>query len=459
MAQAAAVKTKPAPAPAVKQAPVFKWSGKTRQGEVRSGEMEAQDAAAVRGAAAADGHRAHQGASKKPKEFHLSLPGVGGRDDEGHPRLHPAVLGDDRRRPPARAGPRHPRHAGGQPGLQEGAARGEGAGRGGLDLRRRARRAPEGLRRAVRAARPRRRDRRHPRHDPAAARRVHREEREAGAAREGRDGLPGGRPRRRDRRRRRPARLRHADVREDVQGHRRRAAGADAVPHRHLARLPQHLVLVRRRPGRARSSPSSSRPARRKGQELWHAFLLKTPLFGPLIRKIAVARFTRTLGTMLSSGVPILDALEIVAKTAGNRIIEKAILYVRAKISEGKNIAGAARRDEGLPADGRADDRRRRGDRRDGRRCSSKIADFYDDEVDVAVAALTSMLEPLMMVFLGGMVGGLHDRDVPADLQPRRRTSSRPGGRPRRDARSAARPADRPASRPRRRAPPASSSG
>jgi type IV pilus assembly protein PilC len=141
-----------------------------------------------------------------------------------------------------------------------------------------------------------------------------------------------------------------------------------------------------------------------RGQEIWHDTVLKAPMFGPLIRKVAVARFTRTLGTMLSSGVPILDALEIVAKSAGNRTIEKAILYVRAKISEGKNIAGPLAETKVFPAmvvqmigvgeaTGAMD------------AMLNKIADFYDDEVDVAVAAITSMIEPFMMVFLGGTVG------------------------------------------------------
>lgn len=141
-----------------------------------------------------------------------------------------------------------------------------------------------------------------------------------------------------------------------------------------------------------------------RGQEIWHDVVLKLPLFGPLIRKVAVARFTRTLGTMISSGVPILDALEIVARSAGNRTIEKAILFVRAKISEGKNIAGPLADTKVFPpmvvqmigvgeATGAMD------------QMLSKIADFYDDEVDVAVGALTSMLEPIMMVVLGGIVG------------------------------------------------------
>jgi type IV pilus assembly protein PilC len=144
--------------------------------------------------------------------------------------------------------------------------------------------------------------------------------------------------------------------------------------------------------------------AKGRGQEIWHDTVLKLPLFGPLVRKVAVARFTRTLGTMISSGVPILDALEIVAKTAGNRTIERSILYVRAKISEGKNIAGPLAETKVFPpmvvqmigvgeATGAMD------------QMLSKIADFYDDEVDVAIGALTSMIEPLMMVVLGGIVG------------------------------------------------------
>jgi type IV pilus assembly protein PilC len=141
-----------------------------------------------------------------------------------------------------------------------------------------------------------------------------------------------------------------------------------------------------------------------KGQEIWHDVTLKLPVFGPVIRKVSVARFTRTLGTMLSSGVPILDALEIVAKSSGNKTIEKAIMTVRTKIAEGKNIAGPLAETKVFPAmvvqmigvgeaTGAMD------------QMLSKIADFYDDEVDVAVAALTSMIEPLMMVFLGGTVG------------------------------------------------------
>jgi type IV pilus assembly protein PilC len=142
-----------------------------------------------------------------------------------------------------------------------------------------------------------------------------------------------------------------------------------------------------------------------KGREIFDKSILYAPLVGDLIRKVAVARFTRTLGTMISSGVPILDALDVTAKTAGNRTIEKGIQYVRAKISEGKNIAGPLADTKVFPsmvvqmigvgeATGAMD------------QMLGKIADFYDDEVDAGVASLTSLIEPIMMVFLGGVVGG-----------------------------------------------------
>lgn len=143
-----------------------------------------------------------------------------------------------------------------------------------------------------------------------------------------------------------------------------------------------------------------------KGREIIDDLLLKSPVIGSLIRKTAVAKFTRTLSTMLSSGVPILDALEIVAKTAGNKTVEKAVMKTRTSISEGKTIAEPLAETKVFPsmviqmiavgeATGAMDT------------MLSKIADFYEEEVDVAVAALTSMLEPLLMVFLGGAVGGL----------------------------------------------------
>lgn len=142
-----------------------------------------------------------------------------------------------------------------------------------------------------------------------------------------------------------------------------------------------------------------------RGRKFWDKLFLKLPLFGDVLRKVAVARFTRTLGTMISSGVPILDALDVTAKTAGNRTVEEAIYYVRGKIAEGKNIAGPLLETKVFPsmvvqmigvgeATGAMDT------------MLNKIADFYDDEVDTAIGALTSMIEPLLMVFLGGVVGG-----------------------------------------------------
>jgi type IV pilus assembly protein PilC len=141
-----------------------------------------------------------------------------------------------------------------------------------------------------------------------------------------------------------------------------------------------------------------------KGKKLFHTLFLKMPIVGPVLRKVAVARFTRTLGTLLASGVPILDALEIVARTAGNVVVEEAIMYSRAKISEGKNMAGPLMETNVFPPmvvqmvgvgeqTGALD------------AMLGKIADFYEEEVDVAVAALTSLIEPLMMVSIGGTVG------------------------------------------------------
>lgn len=141
-----------------------------------------------------------------------------------------------------------------------------------------------------------------------------------------------------------------------------------------------------------------------KGELYWHTFLLKLPVFGNLLRKSAVAKFTRTLGTLISSGVPILDALEIVAKTSGNRVIEAAIMYTREKISEGKSIAGPLMEKDVFPkmvvqmvavgeSTGAMDI------------MLSKIADFYEDEVETAVDGITSLLEPLIMVVLGGIIG------------------------------------------------------
>jgi type IV pilus assembly protein PilC len=133
---------------------------------------------------------------------------------------------------------------------------------------------------------------------------------------------------------------------------------------------------------------------------------LRLPVMGVLVRKVAVAKFTRTLGTMISSGVPILDGLDIVAKTAGNKVVENAIYHVAKSISEGKTIAEPLEKSGVFPPmvcqmiavgeqSGSIDT------------MLNKIADFYDDEVDDAVGNLTAMMEPLLMLFLGTTVGGL----------------------------------------------------
>jgi len=131
---------------------------------------------------------------------------------------------------------------------------------------------------------------------------------------------------------------------------------------------------------------------------------LNLPIFGNIIKKVAVARFTRTLGTMISSGVPILDGLDIVAKTAGNMIIEEELQATRKSISEGKTIAEPLQQSKVFP--GMMVQMIAVGEETGSMEIMlNKIADFYDDEVDSAVGALTAMLEPIMMVFMGGSIG------------------------------------------------------
>jgi type IV pilus assembly protein PilC len=141
-----------------------------------------------------------------------------------------------------------------------------------------------------------------------------------------------------------------------------------------------------------------------KGKKFVHKLILRLPIVGPVLRKIAVARFTRTLGTLLSSGVPILDALEIVAKTAGNVVVEEGLVYARARISEGKNMAEPLGEIAVFP--GMVVQMVAVGEQTGALDTMlSKIADFYEEEVDVAIAALTSLIEPVLMVVVGGMVG------------------------------------------------------
>jgi len=146
--------------------------------------------------------------------------------------------------------------------------------------------------------------------------------------------------------------------------------------------------------------------ATEKGKMAIDTLILKLPVFGILFRKVAVARFSRTLSTLITSGVPILEGLTITSKTAGSKPIEYAIMKARTSISEGETIADPLARSEIFPpmvtqmiavgeSTGSLDS------------MLGKIADFYEEEVDVAVATLTSLLEPLLMIFLGVTVGGV----------------------------------------------------
>jgi type IV pilus assembly protein PilC len=143
-----------------------------------------------------------------------------------------------------------------------------------------------------------------------------------------------------------------------------------------------------------------------KGKYLMDDLFLKLPIFGMLLRKVAVAKFSRTFGTMVSSGVPILEAMDIVAKSSGNKVVERAIYKARGSIAQGRTISEPLEESKVFPtmvtqmigvgeASGELDT------------MLNKIADFYDDDVDAAVNNLTSMMEPIMMVVLGGIVGGL----------------------------------------------------
>ena len=146
--------------------------------------------------------------------------------------------------------------------------------------------------------------------------------------------------------------------------------------------------------------------ATEKGHLKIDAIFLKLPVVGDLVRKVAVAKFTRTLGTLMQSGVPILDSLQVVGKTAGNKVIEQAVFRVADAVAEGRAIVEPLEETGVFPnmvvqminvgeSVGALDT------------MLEKIADFYDQEVDQAVDNLTAMIEPFMMVFLGGMIGGL----------------------------------------------------
>ncbi len=146
--------------------------------------------------------------------------------------------------------------------------------------------------------------------------------------------------------------------------------------------------------------------ATENGRRVIDRLVLKSPIFGPMLKKVAVAKFTRTLGTLITSGVPIIEALNIAAGTSGNKIVEEAIHKVRLSIAEGRTIAQPLLESGVFPSmvvhmisvgetTGALD------------QMLNKIADYYDEEVDTAVDALTSMIEPFMIVFLGGTIGSI----------------------------------------------------
>jgi type IV pilus assembly protein PilC len=141
-----------------------------------------------------------------------------------------------------------------------------------------------------------------------------------------------------------------------------------------------------------------------KGRFRFDSFTLKVPIFGELLTKVAVSKFTRTLSTLVKSGVPILNSLEIVGKTSGNKLIERAVTQVHSSIKEGENIAEPLSKSGVFPPmvvrmvgvgeqTGELE------------KMLSKIADFYDAQVDAAVSGLTSLIEPLIIAFLGVIIG------------------------------------------------------
>jgi type IV pilus assembly protein PilC len=143
-----------------------------------------------------------------------------------------------------------------------------------------------------------------------------------------------------------------------------------------------------------------------QGRYIMDATILKLPVLGILMRKIAVARFTRTLGTLISSGVPILEGLDITAKTAGNAVVERALNRVRKALEEGKSLTEPLKESEVFP--GMVTQMIAVGEQTGAMDAMlSKIADFYEEEVDAAVKDLLTALEPIMIVFLGVIVGGV----------------------------------------------------
>ena len=136
----------------------------------------------------------------------------------------------------------------------------------------------------------------------------------------------------------------------------------------------------------------------------WDAFKLRIPLFGPLFRKVAMARFARTLATMIKSGVSILESIDNVAKTSGNKVIEEALMTIKHEVAEGALLSEALSKTQIFPP--MLIEMVSAGERTGNLDTMlDKIADFFEEEVDAAVNALTSVMEPIMLIVIGGMVG------------------------------------------------------
>ncbi|KKM97450.1 hypothetical protein LCGC14_1167980, partial [marine sediment metagenome] len=143
-----------------------------------------------------------------------------------------------------------------------------------------------------------------------------------------------------------------------------------------------------------------------KGRYIWDSFKLKLPVFGQLVSKVALARFSRTLGTLMASGTPILNALDIVSDTVGNAVVSKGVLAARASIKEGETIAKPLSQSKVFPP--MVIQMINVGEETGALETMLvKVADFYEKEVANAVEAITSMIEPLLIVFLGVVVGGI----------------------------------------------------
>ncbi len=197
-----------------------------------------------------------------------------------------------------------------------------------------------------------------------------------------------------------------ADLRRNLQGLRRQAAGADAIPDRRQRIHAQRMVLPypRFRRGLLRlSGPSCARRAANSSGDRWK---LKLPIFGPLIHKICMSRFSRTFAQLIRSGVPILEVLDIVGGASGNHVVETSIKGVSEDVEKGDNLSVALSKKPIFPpmmlrmvaageATGKIDT------------MLEKMADFWDEEIEAMLDALTSLIEPLLIVFLGVIVGGI----------------------------------------------------